>query len=288
MIQFPASELALNDQGQVYHLALSPNDIADKIIVVGDPRRVETVASFFDEIELKVSHREFNTITGFYKGTRISVVSTGIGTDNIDIVINELDALVNIDLEKRSEKVQKRSLEIVRIGTCGLLQGNTPIHSFILSEGAFGLDNVAHFYPIEFQQNEKAILSLFTHQIALPKAIVPYFSEANLELVSRFNSNEVLRGYTVTSSGFYGPQGRSLRLGLVEKSLNEKLASFDVNGLKILNFEMESSALFALGKALGHKCTTLCVGVANRVDGTFSKGCELDLERLIMYVLNRI
>ncbi len=286
-MQFPATELVLNDKGQVYHLGMSPSELAHKIILVGDQDRVSLISAFFDEIEHRSQHREFVCHTGIYQGKRISVLSTGIGTDNIDICMQELDAMVNIDLYKREEKSEKTTLEIVRIGTCGILQTTIPIHSYLLSTHAYGFDNVAHFYPIEFRTEERSLCAAIDQHLALPSGIHPYFIAANEELTSRFRSEDTHEGITVTSSGFYGPQGRSLRLESKIKDIHIKLGSFHHEGQKIVNFEMESSAIFALGRQLGHACTTICLGVANRPNMEFSKGSEREMRSLIEYVLQR-
>jgi len=285
---FPESELVLNDKGQVYHLGLFPENISTNIIVVGDQDRVELIAGFFDHVEFSTQHREFCTITGMYQGKRITVLSTGIGTDNIDIVLNELDALVNIDLKQRIEKVNKTSLQIVRIGTCGILQADIPLHSYVLSTHAFGLDNVAHFYPIAFTTDEKEMLEAISDHVLLPPKIQPYVTKSSENLTNKLLSDQTYTGVTVTSSGFYGPQGRSLRLGLSTIDMNERLMSFHFKNHRIVNFEMESSALFVLGKALGHECATICLGVANRPNNLFSKGCVKEMNDLIRYVLDRI
>ncbi len=285
---YPESELVLNDKGQVYHLGLFPEDISPNIIVVGDQDRVELISGFFDHVEFSTQHREFCTITGMYQGKRITVLSTGIGTDNIDIVLNELDALVNIDLKQRIEKRDKISLQIVRIGTCGILQTDIPLHSYVLSTHAFGLDNVAHFYPIAFTTDENEILGAISDHVLLPPKIQPYVTKSSENLTNKLLSDQTYTGVTVTSSGFYGPQGRSLRLGLSTIDMNERLTSFHFKNHRIVNFEMESSALFALGKALGHECATICLGVANRPNNLFSKGCVKEMNDLIRYVLDRI
>jgi uridine phosphorylase len=285
---FPESELVLNDKGQVYHLGLFPENISTNIIVVGDQDRVELIAGFFDHAEFSTQHREFCTITGMYQGKRITVLSTGIGTDNIDIVLNELDALVNIDLKQRIEKTDKISLQIVRIGTCGILQADIPLHSYVLSTHAFGLDNVAHFYPIAFTTDENEILGAISDHVLLPPKIQPYVIKSSENLTNKLLSDQTYTGVTVTSSGFYGPQGRSLRLGLSTIDMNERLTSFHFKNHRIVNFEMESSALFALGKALGHECATICLGVANRPNNLFSKGSVKEMNDLIRYVLDRI
>jgi len=285
---FPPSELVLNDLGQVYHLCLFPENVSNKVILVGDPARVELVSTFFDQIFFKIKNREFSTVTGLYKGVKLSVISTGIGTDNIDIVLNELDALFNIDLKTRKVKETLTKLEIVRIGTCGLIQKDRGIHSYILSTGAIGMDNVAHFYPLNYTNFEKDYISNFINFFSFPKQISPYFIEASGKMISKFDSEKITKGITVTASGFYGPQGRSLRLGLEINDLNEKLERFSFFETRIENFEMETSALLALGKGLGHECISICLGIANRPANTFSKGYEEEMKGLINYVLNKI
>lgn len=285
---FPASELVLDKHGRVYHLGLSPQELASKVILVGDQDRVELVSAFFDTVEHRSQHREFVTHTGTYKGKRISVLSSGIGTDNIDIVLNELDALVNIDLEKRETNEQHTSLELVRIGTCGILQADIPVHSYLLSKAAFGLDNVAYFYEIPFSEKETRLKNTICEHLSLPKEVVPYYIGADESLFARFQSGQTHAGITVTSSGFYGPQGRQLNLKTKTTGLNDKLTSFRSEDMRIINFEMESSALFALAKALGHKSTTICLGIANRPKMEFSKGYSAEMNELIRYVLDRI
>ena len=288
MKYYAETELVLNSKKQVYHLGLSANNLAHKIILVGDQDRVPMVSEFFEKIEHKSQHREFVCHTGIYKGKRISVISTGIGTDNIDIVINELDALVNIDLENRIENEEKISLEIIRIGTCGILQENIPVHSYILSSHACGFDNVAHFYKINFSAFELDLAQKINNFLDFPKSIQTYFSSANEDLVSRLSSKDTHIGITVTSSGFYGPQGRTLRIPTHTQDIHLLLAKFIEKDLKILNFEMESSALFALGKELGHKCATICLGIANRPNLEFSSDSKAEMQKLISYTLERI
>jgi uridine phosphorylase len=287
-MQFPATELVLDTNGAVYHLGLLPEQLATKVILVGDQDRVAKISRFFDDIECQIQHREFVSHTGTYKGKRITVLSTGIGTDNIDICMTELDALVNIDLEIRQEKQEKISLEIVRIGTCGMLQADMPLHSFVLSTHALGLDNIAHFYPIDFSSEESHVLTQIKTQVQFPKGIEPYLSGASLEMIEKLDSAQVRKGITVTSSGFYGPQGRSLRLASKMPEIHLALEKFKDNGQQIVNFEMESSAIFALGKALGHQCTSICLGVANRPQEIFSTGIDAAMDELITYVLERI
>lgn len=287
-MQYPASELVLNSKGEVYHLGLSPEQIAHKIILVGDQDRVHLVSSLFDSVEHTSQHREFVCHTGMYKGKRISAVSTGIGTDNVDITVNELDALVNIDLINRKDTAAHTHLEFIRIGTCGILQPDIPIHSYILSSHAYGLDNVAHFYNIDFSAKEDALRQEITNHIQFPEDIRPYMIEASANLVAKLDSEKTYQGITVTSSGFYGPQGRQLRLKNTIDGLNDKLTQFrGSNGEKVTNFEMESSALFSLSKGMGHSATTICLGIANRPNMEFSKGYHDEMVELIRYVLER-
>lgn len=287
-MKYPASELVLDSKGHVYHLGVSPQDIATTILLVGDQDRVASISAFFDEITHQSKHREFVCHTGTYKGKRITALSTGIGTDNIDIVINELDALVNIDLENRENKKELTSLNLIRIGTCGILQADIDVHSYILSTHAVGIDNVAHFYPIEFNPEEKSIAEALDTFVGFPEEVIPYCSESSPALVRKLDGEKVRRGITVTSSGFYAPQGRSLRLGIRTSEVNEKLEQFSFENRRVVNFEMESSALFALGKAMGHQCITICLGIANRPRMEFSKGYESEMNGLIQYVLDRI
>ena len=287
-MQFPPSELVLNIKNQVYHLGLSPSTISDKIILVGDQDRVQLISTFFESIEHKSQHREFVCHTGMYKGKRITVISTGIGTDNIDITLNELDALANIDLENRKEKENLQSLDIIRIGTCGILQSTIPIHSYIVSTHAFGLDNIAHFYDISYTEEEKTLKDELVKHLNFPIGIQPYLVASNRTLTDKLISDKTYQGITVTSSGFYGPQGRQLRVKNAINGMNEQLTSFQFENKLVTNFEMESSAIFALGKAMGHRCTTICLGVANRPNMEFSKGFDTEMKELIQYVLDRI
>lgn len=287
-MHFPATELVLDANGAVYHLGLQPEQLAPKVILVGDQDRVAKISKHFDQIDSQIQHREFVSHTGSYKGKRLTVLSTGIGTDNIDICMSELDALVNIDLKLRVEKQAKTSLEIVRIGTCGMLQADLPLHTFVLSTHALGLDNIAHFYPIHFSSEEQLLLSEIQSQVHFPRGVVPYLSAAHPALIQKLNSPKVKKGITVTSSGFYGPQGRSLRLASQMPNIHLALEKFKHEGQQIVNFEMESSAIFAMGKALGHHCTSICLGVANRPMEIFSQGIDEAMNELIVYVLDRI
>ena len=287
-MHYPPTELVLNARGAVYHLGLLPAQLAQKVILVGDQDRVAKISRFFDHIEHRIQHREFVSHTGIYKGKSITVLSTGIGTDNIDICMAELDALVNIDLNSRTEKKDKKQLDIVRIGTCGMLQPDMPLHTFVLSEFALGLDNIAHFYPIENSNQEMLLLSEIKDKVTFPQHIHPYLSKASSKLVGKLDSAQVTKGITVTISGFYGPQGRSLRLPSLIPQIHLDLGQFEKDGRRFVNFEMESSAIFALGKALGHECTSICLGVANRPQEIFSTGIDIAMDELILYVLERI
>lgn len=288
MKEFLPSELILTEIGQIYHLGIAPNELAHKIIVVGDQARVEVISNYFDEVTHKSQHREFSCHTGSYKGKHLSVISTGIGTDNIDIVLNELDALVNIDFNERNTKEKKVVLEIVRIGTCGILQDDIPVDSFILSSHAMGIDNLGHFYQLAENKEDQFLLNEIEKQIHLPKKIHPYLTAADTDLVQRLESTDVVKGITATSSGFYGPQGRMLRLPLAEERMLDSLSDFSYNKMRFTNLEMECSALFALSRSLGHKSAAICLGLANRRKKEFTKNYEVKIRELIEYVLERI
>jgi uridine phosphorylase len=282
------SELILNPDGSVYHLHLLPEQIADKIIVVGDQDRVATVSAHFDTVEHQVKNREFITHTGTYKGQRITVLSTGIGTDNIDIVLNELDALVNIDLVSRTIRPQKRSLKIVRIGTSGALQGDIPVDSFVASSHGMGLDGLLNYYAGLDLCDEREIAEAFQqHSGWLPGMPYPYVVEASPALLQQL-AHDLVKGITATAPGFYGPQGRQLRLAPALPDLNEKLGSFRHGNYRITNFEMETSALYGLGKLLGHECCTICAIIANRVARQYSKDYKKTVNELITLVLDRL
>ena len=262
---FPPSELLIEPNGAVYHLGVKPEQLASKVILVGDPNRVPKVAAFFDVQECDISAREFRTITGTYKGKRISVVGTGIGCDNIDIVVNELDALANIDFVTRYENEQFRQLEMVRIGTCGGLQEYTPIGSFICSVKSVGFDGLLNFYE---GRNEACDLpfeeALKKHLNWSPLLCAPYTIPADAELVERIAKDDMVRGVTISCGGFFGPQGRRLRVPLAFPNQNELVESFEYEGQRITNFEMESSALAGLSALMGHKAVTVCLVIANR------------------------
>ena len=287
---FAASELIINGDGSVFHLHLKPEHLADKVILVGDPGRVALVASHLSNIECEVESREFRTVTGQYEGKRITVVSTGIGCDNIDIVMNELDALANIDFNTRMEKEQTRSLEIVRIGTCGGLQQNTPEGTFVCSEYSVGFDGLLNFYAgrnaVCDLQMERALINHlgWTGNMCQP---YPYVIKADETLVERI-AEDMVRGITVACGGFFGPQGRQLRIPLADPNQNEKIESFEYNGLHITNFEMESSALAGLARLMGHHATTVCMVIANRRAGRADTGYKNHIDDLIKLVLDRL
>lgn len=288
-MKIAASELILNPDGSIYHLQLKPGDISDTIITVGDQDRVEQVSKHFDSIEVKAQHREFKTHTGIYKGKRITVISTGIGPDNIDIVFNELDALVNIDFKSRTIKTKKTVLKIIRVGTSGGLQPEIPIDSFIASRIGIGFDNLLHFYgntESVFQQDFSE--AFIKHTQWNPNNSKPYAIAADPELLSLFVSEKVMEGITTTNVGFYGPQGRVLRLALQDKDLNEKIANFSYYGIKITNLEMETAAIYGMAKLLGHKAVSLNAILANRALGTFSENPIEAIEELIVYTLETL
>lgn len=288
---FAESELIINPDGSVFHLHVKPEHLADKIILVGDPGRVALVASHFQTVECDVESREFHTITGTYNGKRIMVTSTGIGCDNIDIVMNEIDALANIDFNTREEKDKIRQLEIVRIGTCGGLQPYTPVGTFICSEKSVGFDGLLNFYAgrnaVCDLAMERALLNHlgWTGNMCAP---APYVIDADSELVERIAGKDMVRGVTIACGGFFGPQGRQLRVPLADPKQNEKIESFEYNGYKITNFEMESSALAGLARLMGHKATTCCMVIANRVAKEANTGYKNKIDDLIKVVLERI
>jgi uridine phosphorylase len=282
------SELILNEDGSVYHLNLKPENISDTIIVVGDQDRVEKITKHFDTIEFETQKREFKTQTGTYKGKRITVLSTGIGPDNIDIVLNELDAVVNIDLTTRKPKKNLTSLDIIRVGTSGSLQQNIPIDSILLSAYGLDLNGMLHFYQVDSIKNKEIEDAFIEHTGWNRNKARPIVINGSLELEERFDSAAVHKGLTATAVGFYGPQGRVLRLPLEDDTLNNKMDTFDFKGIRITNFEMETSAIYGLSKLLGHNAISLSAIIANRANGTFSKKPEKVIEDLILYVLEKI
>ncbi|TXE11553.1 phosphorylase [Seonamhaeicola algicola] len=282
------SELILNPDGSVYHLNLKPENIGDTIIFVGDQNRVEKVTKHFDTVDFETQKREFKTQTGIYKGKRISVISTGIGPDNIDIVLNELDALVNINLKTRQPKESLVSLNIIRIGTSGSLQKDIPVDTFVLSEYALDLNGMLHSYQIENISHpdiENAFINQTNWSANKAKPIVIKNSEA---LQNKIKSNQTFLGVTATAGGFYAPQGRVLRLPLQDAQLNNKIDSFNYNGLRVTNLEMETSAIYGLSKLLGHNAVSMNAIIANRATGNFSKNPYKTVENLITYTLNKI
>ena len=289
MRYYEPSELIINPDGSAFHLHITPQQLAQKVILVGDPGRVALVASHFTNIECDVQSREFHTITGTYEGKRITVLSTGIGCDNIDIVVNELDALTNIDFETRTQKSTLRSLEIVRIGTCGGLQPNTPVGSFIISAKSIGFDGLLNFYAGRNDVCDLAFEKAFTqHMNWNPQLCAPYVIDADKELTERIACNDMVRGVTIACGGFYGPQGRELRIPLADPTQNQKVENFEYEGWKITNFEMESSALAGLSRLLGHKATTCCMVIANRLIKEANPNYKNSIDTLIKIVLERI
>ena len=283
-----ASELILNPDGSVYHINLKPENIAHDIIFVGDQNRVEKITKHFDSIEFTTQKREFKTQTGIYKGKRLTVMSTGIGPDNIDIVMNELDALVNIDLATRTIKKELTSLNIVRVGTSGSLQADIPCDSKVMSLYGLGLDNMIHSYVIdEIKETEMEDAFIAQTNWDLRKGR-PYVIKGSETLAKKFASDKIFQGFTGTAGGFYGPQGRVLRLPIQDPELNHKMDNFNFNGIKMTNLEMETGAIYGLGKLLGHQCLSLNAIIANRADGTFSEDPYKAVDNLIEYTLNKL
>lgn len=286
---FAPSELILNPDGSVFHLHLKPEQLADRVILVGDPGRVILIAKNFDTIECEVENREFKTVTGGYRGKRLTVQSTGIGCDNIDIVLNELDALSNIDLDSRKEREMKTQLTLVRIGTCGGLQPYTPIGTFIASVKSIGFDGLLNFYKgrneicdIEFEQEFKKQTNW---TLALGN---PYVVNSDEELLQKIAGDDMVRGVTISCGGFFGPQGRRLRIPLAIPDLNERIENFEFKGMRITNFEMESSAVAGLSSLMGHRSLTCCMVIANRLVGEANSNYRNTIEQLIERVLERI
>ncbi len=285
---FPETELIVTDKKTVYHIDLNAEQIADDVIVVGDQGRVQKISSYFSKIEHKVEHREFVTHTGIFNGKRLTVLSTGIGTDNIDIVVNELDAAVNINLETRKLNPTRKKLNIIRLGTSGALQEYIPVNGLVVSEYGLGFDGLLPFYSDWKSVQEQGITDAFIKHTAWLKELpYPYCVKASDELFKKFSVGNYT-GITATAPGFYGPQGRRLRLMPAKPDLNEQLTAFDFNGTKITNFEMETSALYGIGKMLGHNCVTVCVIIANRVRKEFTTDYTKSVEHLITNTLERL
>jgi len=289
--RFAESELIINADGSVFHLHVKPEQLADKVILVGDPGRVSVVAAHFDHKECEVESREFRTVTGTYRGKRITVVSTGIGCDNIDIVMNEIDALANIDFLTRYQHDTFRRLELVRIGTCGGLQPHTPVGTFICSEKSIGFDGLLNFYAgrnevcdLDFERAFVAYMG-WTGNTCIAH---PYVVDEDPGLTARIAGTDMVKGVTISAGGFFGPQGRELRIPLADPGQNEKIERFEYKGYRITNFEMESSALAGLSRLMGHQATTVCMVIANRLAKEANPGYKNDIDTLIQKVLERI
>jgi uridine phosphorylase len=285
MTPIASSELIINNRGAVYHLNLRPEEVASTIITVGDPDRVAGVSQYFDRIEVQQKHREFISHTGYIGNKRITVVSTGIGTDNIDIVLNELDALVNIDFSTRLPRTDLQSLQIIRIGTAGSLQENIPVDSFVASTHAIGIDNLLQFYQRETPPADQEVLHAFIQHTQINNiGVNPYITTAGIPLLKNFVEG-FHQGITITTPGFYGPQGRILRLNTAHRTLIDQLTSFHYGAHRVANFEMETSAIYGLGKLMGHTCLSLSAIVANRVVQKFSEQAGETVDRLIKKTL---
>ncbi len=282
------SELILNPDGSIYHLHLTPEQIADNIIVVGDPGRVGMVSKYFDTVDFKMQNRELVTHTGTLNGKAVTALSTGMGTDNIDIVFNELDALANIDLKNRVIKDEHRTLNVIRIGTSGSLQGDVPVDSFVMATHGLGFDGLMNFYDVDDTVIDRELTDAFNiHSKWLPQFARPYIVKGSCDLEKKIGDG-MIKGITASASGFFGPQGRILRLNVADPDMHEKIRTFNHNGHRIVNFEMETSALYGLGRALGHNTLTACVAIANRVNHTYSSEYKILVDKLIQLVLQRL
>jgi len=286
MNKIAETELILTSENKIYHLCLSKDEIADNIILVGDPGRVELVSSKFESIEHKISNREFTTHTGILRGKKLSVISTGIGTDNIDIVINELDALANINFKTRTINTEKKSLNLIRLGTSGALQKDIKVDSFLVSNYALGFDGLAHFYSDKSRVEQKLGAAFQSHALWPNELANPYCVKASEKLFNKFP--DINSGITATATGFYGPQGRTLRLSPFIADLHDKMGSFNYNGNRITNFEMETSAVYYLGQTLGHNTLTICAIIGNRLTKEYSKDYKKTVSEMIDLVLSRI
>ena len=284
----PESELIINDRGAIYHINLLPEELAETVILVGDPGRVEKVSKYFDRIEHRLQHREFVTHTGFFGNKRMTIMSTGIGPDNIDIAMNELDALANIDFKNRTINADFKKLNIIRFGTSGALQADITVDSIVASTHGLGFDNLMNYYDYEKSADEKNLIASFLEQTKMDTTItMPYVFRGSEMLIKNFDDS-FFKGITVTAPGFYGPQGRELRLKSRSRELIDKLTDFTFNGFRITNFEMESSAIFGLGKLLGHECLSINVVVANRVTQKYSSDGNAAVEKMIERALAAI
>ena len=286
---YAPSELIINDDGSVFHLHLRPEQLAQKIILVGDPGRVAMVASHFDTVECDISSREFHTVTGIYRGKRLTVLSTGIGCDNIDIVVNELDALANIDFNSRTQKEAFTQLEMVRIGTCGGLQPHTPVGTYVCSRKSIGFDGLLNYYAGRNEVCDLDFEQAFTHHMQWnPQKGAPYVIDNDADLLARINQGDMVNGITIAAGGFFGPQGRKLRIPLEDPDQNDKIMAFEHEGHLITNFEMEGSALAGLTRLLGHKAMTVCMVIANRRAHEANTAYKNSIDDLIVKVLERI
>lgn len=286
---YAPSELIINEDGSVFHLHVKPEQLASKVILVGDPGRVGLVASHFDIIECDITSREFHTITGMYRGKRITVLSTGIGCDNIDIVVNELDALANIDFNTRTQKTEFRQLEMVRIGTCGGLQPDTPVGTYVCSRKSIGFDGLLNYYAGRNSVCDLPFEEAFTHHMQWnPQKGAPYVIDNDTDLLARINQGDMVDGVTISAGGFFGPQGRKLRIPLEDPDQNEKIMAFEYAGHRITNFEMEGSAIAGLSRLLGHKAMTVCMVIANRRAKEANTGYKNSIDNLIGKVVERI
>lgn len=289
MIRIPESELIINPDGSIFHLHIKPEELAERVVLVGDPGRVEMVAGFFEQILHEGSNREFVWTTGLFKGVAFTVLSTGIGTDNIDIVLNELDALVNIDFETRTPKPEHKSLKIVRIGTSGSLQKDLPADSWLLSEKAIGFDGLLNFYEGRNKVGDSDFEAAFVASTDwLPNLPAPYVVNADASLLKALKGDEVHMGVTISAPGFYGPQGRVMRLPLAMPDINDKITAFKMGDRRVTNYEMECSAIYGLSALLGHQAATVCVIIANRLAGTYSQDYKKQVKLLVGFVLNRL
>jgi uridine phosphorylase len=288
-VKIPESELILNPDGSIYHLHIRPEHLADTILIVGDPKRVDLITVHFDHIEFRKENREIHTQTGTYKGKRITAMSTGMGPDNIDIVINELDALANIDFKTRKIKETKTALNIIRLGTSGAIQPDLPSNAVIMSSYGLGLDGLLNFYSLPEGTIDRQLTDLFIQSTNWPESLPrPYIAPASLSLLELFANKGFYTGITATAPGFYGPQGRILRIPLAYERSNQYIRDFQAGDLRILNFEMETSALYGLGKLLGHHALSLCIAIASRVKHEYNKDYPVAMKQLIEKVLDTV
>lgn len=284
-----SSELILNTDGSIFHLHLLPNEIAEDIILVGDPTRVDMFIPFFESIEVNKQNREFRTITGTYQDKRFSIISTGIGADNCDIVVNEIDALFNIDFKTRKAKENLKSINITRLGTCGALQEDIPVGTYVVTEKAVGLDGMLNFYKDRDTVCEVNMEALFKFEcLASDKYASPYIVSSSKKMLDLFKDKKCRNGITITANGFYGPQGRELRLPINDKNINKKIQQFGYNNLSVLNYEMESAAIIGLSSLMGHNSICICLVIANRINGEVIPNYHESIKELIIFTLNKL